>query len=288
LCRGRWRGLGRLFPPGQSGDPAGRRRGSRNKAALAAATLLDGETLGLTPRAVEAALAGDKLAMKLCLERVPPRCQERPVTFSLPSFAAGNGKIDEPSPQNVSRAMNAVTTPLACGEITPGEVAAIAEVYETFLRTAGIAGEKVARGNRLRILTAGDDLEDEDEDIDDAAAIDDCDPLNGGGRRLPDRRVLIQPGGKILLQIFCRCRKRNRGMQLMVWFEKRRADGQRRSGNRPTVEEGPFGDGPAMRRTLTCASASPARRCRWPAATAPREPPAGRPPRPQGSAPDPK
>ena len=51
------------------------------------------------------------LAMKLCLERVLPRCHERPVMFSLPSLAAvGNGEIDEPSPQNVSRAMNAVTS----------------------------------------------------------------------------------------------------------------------------------------------------------------------------------
>jgi hypothetical protein len=171
----RWRG--RRFQPGQSGNPAGRRRASRNKATLAAAALLDGEALGLTRRAVEAALAGDMLAMKLCLERVLPRCQERPVAFSLPSLAAvGNGDIDEPSPQNVARAMNAVTTALACGEITPGEAATIAGVYETFVRTAGVAREKVAGGSLLQILTAAADVEDEDEDIGDGEAIDDCDP----------------------------------------------------------------------------------------------------------------
>ena len=169
------RGRRRLFQPGQSGNPAGRRRGSRNNATLASATLLDGEALGLTRRAVEAALAGDTLAMKLCLERVLPRLH--PVTFSLPSLAAiGHGEIDEPSPQNLSRAMNAVTTALAGGEITPGEAATIAGVYETFVRTAGIAKEKVAQGNLLRILTAGDDVEDEDGDIVDAEAIGDCDP----------------------------------------------------------------------------------------------------------------
>ena len=106
-----------------------------------------------------------------------PRCHERPVTFSLPPLAAiGNDEIDEPSPQNVSRAMNAVTTAPACGQITPGEAATIAGVYETFVRTAGIAREKVARGNLLRILTAGDDVEETDEDIGDAEAIDGCDP----------------------------------------------------------------------------------------------------------------
>ena len=39
-----------------------------------------------------------------------------------------------------------------------------------------LPGGKVAQGNLLRILTAGDDVEDEDEDVGDAEAIDDCDP----------------------------------------------------------------------------------------------------------------
>jgi hypothetical protein len=37
-----------------------------------------------------------------------------------------------------------------------------------------LPAEKVAQGNLLR--TASDDVEDEDEDIGDAEAIDDCDP----------------------------------------------------------------------------------------------------------------
>ena len=46
-------------------------------------------------------------------------------------------------------------------------------VYETFVRTAGIAREKVGQGSPLRILTAGDDVE--DEDIGNAEAVDGCD-----------------------------------------------------------------------------------------------------------------
>jgi hypothetical protein len=134
------RGRRRLFQPGQSGNPTA---GGGAPGTGRRSPRLDGEALGLTRGAVEAALAGDMLAMNLCLERVVPRCHERPVTFSLPSLI-GNGEIDEPSPQNVSRAMNAVTTALACGE--------------------------------MRILRAGDDVEDEDEDIGDAEAINDCDP----------------------------------------------------------------------------------------------------------------
>jgi hypothetical protein len=64
-------------------------------------------------------------------------------------------------------------------------------------------------------LTAGDDVEGADEDIGDAEAIDDRDR---GRRRRRDNssKGLIQPGGKILLQIFCRCRRRIRAVQFVV------------------------------------------------------------------------
>jgi len=39
-----------------------------------------------------------------------------------------------------------------------------------------LPGGKVAQGNLLRILTAGDDVEDKDEDIGDGEASDGCDP----------------------------------------------------------------------------------------------------------------
>jgi hypothetical protein len=86
----------------------------------------------------------------------------------------------------VLRAVNAVTTALTCGAITPGEAATIAGDCETFLRTAGIAREKVAQGNLLQILIANDDVEDDDEDVGDAESLDGCDPWTApadGGRR---------------------------------------------------------------------------------------------------------
>ena len=45
----------RPFEKGRSGNPGGRRRGSRNKATLAAAALLAGESEALTRKAVEMA-----------------------------------------------------------------------------------------------------------------------------------------------------------------------------------------------------------------------------------------
>jgi hypothetical protein len=78
------RARGRPFGKGRSGNPAGRQTGSRNKATLAAAAFLAGESEALTRRAVELALTGDPTAMRLCLERILPPCRERTVKFALP------------------------------------------------------------------------------------------------------------------------------------------------------------------------------------------------------------
>src|ERR1700732_1627842 len=69
---------------GQSGNPAGRRVGCRNKTTLAAAALLAGEAEALTRKAVELALGGDPTALRLCIERILPQCRERTVKFILP------------------------------------------------------------------------------------------------------------------------------------------------------------------------------------------------------------
>jgi hypothetical protein len=65
-------------------QPSRRRPGSRNKATLAAAALLAGESEALTRKAVELALAGDPTAIRLCIERLLPPCRERTVKFTLP------------------------------------------------------------------------------------------------------------------------------------------------------------------------------------------------------------
>jgi hypothetical protein len=98
---------------------------SRNKKTLAAAALLEGESEALTRRAVELALAGDPTAMRLCIERILPPCRERAVKFELPPIK---------SAADIAPAMDAVTSALAAGVITPGEAGTIAAVVDTFVR----------------------------------------------------------------------------------------------------------------------------------------------------------
>ncbi len=163
------RGRGRPFEKGRSGNPGGRRRGSRNKTTLAAAALLAGESEALTRKAVEMALAGDPTAMRLCMERVLPPCRERTVKFSLPPIdAALAGQTCGPSPHDVSLAMNAVSSALARGEITPGEAETIAGVVDTFVRAIEATKKEGSRLDLLQILTAGNYDEDNSEDNCDA------------------------------------------------------------------------------------------------------------------------
>jgi hypothetical protein len=133
---------GRPFEKGRSGNPAGRRTGSRNKATIAAAALLAGESEALTCKAVELALIGDPTAMRLCLERILPPCRERTVKFALPPIE---------SAADIAAAMKAVTSALAGGAITPGEAATIAVVVDTFVR----AIETSDFDRRLQFVEAG-------------------------------------------------------------------------------------------------------------------------------------
>src|SRR5882762_3798883 len=107
---------GRPFAKGQSGNPAGRRRGSKNRRTLAARELLDGEAGALTRKAVDMAMSGDATTMRLCLERILAPRREPEVRFDLPPIRDAG---------DISGAMAAVMRALARGSITPSEAGKI-------------------------------------------------------------------------------------------------------------------------------------------------------------------
>jgi hypothetical protein len=82
---------GKPFEKGQSGNPAGKPRGARHKATLAAEALLDGEVERLTRKAIERALEGDGVALRLCLERLIPPRRDRPIRLDLPPIPDAAG-----------------------------------------------------------------------------------------------------------------------------------------------------------------------------------------------------
>src|SRR5712671_4175877 len=101
--------LGR-FAKGTSGNPFGRPKGSRNAATLACEALLDGQAEALTAKAVQMALAGDPVALRLCMDRIYPARKDRPVTFALPPITGARDAAD---------LMAAITKAVAAGQVTP-------------------------------------------------------------------------------------------------------------------------------------------------------------------------
>lgn len=100
------------FAPGKSGNPAGKRPGTRNATTLAVETLLAGEHEALTRKAVEVALNGDTTALRLCLDRIAPPRKDAPISFDLPPIKTAADAL---------AASSAVLAAVANGEITPDE-----------------------------------------------------------------------------------------------------------------------------------------------------------------------
>lgn len=114
------------FQKGQSGNPKGKPKGTRNRATLAVEALLDGQAEDLTQIAIDKALAGDMTALRLCLDRICPPRKDRPVSVELP-------KIEEAA-DSVS-ALSAILAAVVAGDITPGEGQTLATLIETHRRT---------------------------------------------------------------------------------------------------------------------------------------------------------
>ena len=109
----------------KKGNP-GRKPGSRNKVTTAVETLLDGEAENLTRKAVELAMEGNIIALRLCLDRVSPPRKERHITLSLPVL-----KTAEDGP----KAMGAIVTAISDGDITPSEAQSLAGMIDVYRRT---------------------------------------------------------------------------------------------------------------------------------------------------------
>ena len=102
------------FRPGNPGRPIG----ARNKATLAALALLEGEAEALTRKAIELALSGDSVALKLVLDRLLPKGRAIQLDLPLRTLA------------DLGEASDTVRAALAEGTITLDEVGALTNLLE--------------------------------------------------------------------------------------------------------------------------------------------------------------
>jgi hypothetical protein len=117
---------GRPFQRGESGNPAGRPFGSRNKTTLAMEALLDGEAEAIVRKAIEKAKDGDTVALRLCLERLVPIRKDRPLSLPVPPI---NSAADAVS------AVSALVAAVAAGEVTPSEAAELSKLVESYIKS---------------------------------------------------------------------------------------------------------------------------------------------------------
>ena len=115
------------FSKGNPGKP----RGARHKATQAALSLIDGEGEALTRKAIEMALAGDSVALRLCLERLAPPRKDAPVRFDLPAMQGA---------ESAASAMGAILASVANGDLTPSEASSLAGIVEGYRKTLELTG----------------------------------------------------------------------------------------------------------------------------------------------------
>jgi hypothetical protein len=115
------------FQPGQSGNPAGRPPGSRNRKTLEVEAILAERAEATAKSILDRADAGNPAAMRLCMERIAPVGANRPVAIDLPQVN---------TPDDVAAAARAVMAALCQGAISAREAINLLTVVERAARLA--------------------------------------------------------------------------------------------------------------------------------------------------------
>jgi hypothetical protein len=113
------------FVKGQSGNPAGRPLGSRNKATILAETIFGSEAEAIIRLAIDKAKEGDMMAIRLCLERVFPKLRDRATLFELPPINNAPEALD---------ALTGIVAGVRDGEITAAEGCELSKLVDHYLR----------------------------------------------------------------------------------------------------------------------------------------------------------
>ena len=126
------------FQKGETGNPAGRPRGARNRATPLMESLLADDAEAIGRKAVEMAKQGDMAAIRLCIDRLLPPRKDEPVAFELPPL--------DKAADSVAAAARIVAA-VADGDLTPSEAADLAKVVDVYVGALATKGfeERLAK-----------------------------------------------------------------------------------------------------------------------------------------------
>lgn len=114
------------FPKGQSGNPKGKVKGTKNKATLAAESLLNGELENISRRLIHEALLGNMQAIKMVLDRILPARRDRVVMLNVPTLKTSADAV---------LSMALITDAVMRGDVSPSEGEALSKIIDIYVKT---------------------------------------------------------------------------------------------------------------------------------------------------------
>ena len=114
------------FQKGQSGNPAGRPRESRNKTSIRMQEMLEEKAEALVNKVVELAMGGNIAALRLCLDRLVPARKSEPLSCEMPPLARAADAV---------AAIGGIASAAVAGDVTADEAAKLAKVISLYVNT---------------------------------------------------------------------------------------------------------------------------------------------------------
>jgi hypothetical protein len=124
------------FVPGQSGNPSGKKPGTRNRATVLREALRDGEGESVARVIIDKALAGNSVMARFVIGLLMPRPRDRAIEIDLPDCGSAG---------DVLAASSATIQAMARGEITPDEALAVTRLLEFRLKAMAAAAREAER-----------------------------------------------------------------------------------------------------------------------------------------------
>jgi Family of unknown function (DUF5681) len=113
------------FQKGQSGNPAGRPRGARNRTTILMQALLADRAEAIGRKVIQLAEDGDMAAIRLCMDRLAPAPKDEPVDIELPPLE---------KPADSVAAAATIVAGVAAGDLTPSQAGQLAKVIDVYVR----------------------------------------------------------------------------------------------------------------------------------------------------------
>lgn len=123
------------WKPGQSGNPRGKKPGTRHHATRLVEALMEEGAKEIAQTVVDQAKGGNLMAARLVLDRLAPPVRERSIELELPDTSTAAG---------IAGAQQTVLEAVGRGELTPGEGQVLAGILEA-RRKAIETDELIAR-----------------------------------------------------------------------------------------------------------------------------------------------